>query len=114
MCRAINQKISKTKTYDVNYVQELEEEPHFDDSSHAFQLDHVDLTEALVDQFIQEGDEDALVVQQFEDAMIDTIQNDQEMTAYMNAYVEARKRLTEKTKSRGFWPVRAKGSGKKG
>ena len=109
-----NQKISKTKTYDVNYVQELEEEPHFDDSSHAFQLDHVDLTEALVDQFIQEGDEDALVVQQFEDAMIDTIQNDQEMTAYMNAYVEARKRLTEKTKSRGFWPVRAKGSGKKG
>ena len=109
-----NQKIGKTKTYDVNHVQEQDEETFFEDTSHAFLLDHGDLPDVMVDQFIQEGDEDALVVQQFEEALIDTIQNDQEMTAYMNAYVEARKRLTEKTKSRGFWPVRAKGSGKKG
>ena len=32
----------------------------------------------------------------------------------MSSYVEARRKLTEKAKYRGFWPVRSKGGGKKG
>ena len=32
----------------------------------------------------------------------------------MSAYLDARRRLTEKSRSRGFWPIRPKGAGKKG
>ncbi|CAL1155693.1 unnamed protein product [Cladocopium goreaui] len=67
-----------------------------------------------MEQFLSENDEDALVVQQFGDALIDTIQSDGEMNAFMNSYVEARRKLTEKAKFRGFWPIRSKGGGKKG
>ena len=107
------QKSYRSKTYDVNHVQETEEEA-FVSEDHAYLTEFNELPESLVEQFLNEGDEDALVVQQFEDALIDTVQNDTEMTAYMNAYVEARRKLTEKSKSRGFWPIRSKGFGKKG
>eukprot|EP00435_Cladocopium_sp_Y103_P033655 s328_g8.t1 len=109
------QKNFKSKTYDVNYVQENEDEIYMSEEQHYTNvMEQGDLPEFLLDQMLNEGDEDALVVAQFEDALIDTIQNDGEMTAFMNTYVEARRRLTEKTKSRGFWPVRGKGAGRKG
>ena len=107
------QKSYGSKTYDVNHVQETEEEA-FISEDHVYLTESNELPESVVEQFLNEGDEDALVVQQFEDALIDTVQNDTEMTAYMNAYVEARRKLTEKSKSRGFWPIRSKGFGKKG
>ena len=107
------QKSYRSKTYDVNHVQETEEEA-FISEDHVYLTESNELPESVVEQFLNEGDEDALVVQQFEDALIDTVQNDTEMTAYMNAYVEARRKLTEKSKSRGFWPIRSKGFGKKG
>ena len=50
-----------------------------------------------------EGDEDALVMSQFEDLIIDCIQNDSEAAACLNAYTEARQKLILKAKSRGFW-----------
>ena len=109
------QRQHRSKTYDVNHVQEAEDEVfHVDD--HAILLaEGNELPESFVDQMLQEGDEDAFVMQQFEDALIDSLQGDGEMANYMSSYVEARKRLVEKSKSRGFWPVRpSKGSGKKG
>ena len=109
------QKQYKTKTYDVNHVQEVEDDNTiYDEQIYMSAMETSDLPEFVVEQFIQEGDEDALTVQQFEEALIDTVQGDSEMTAYMNAYVEARKRLSEKSKSRGFWPTRGKGFWKKG
>lgn len=54
------------------------------------------------------------MVQQFEEALIDAVQGDAEMGTYMSTYLDARKRLSEKTKNRGFWPNRGKGSGRKG
>jgi len=107
------QKSYRSKTYDVNHVQEIEEEACVSED-YVYLTESNELPESIVEQFLNEGDEDALVVQQFEDALIDTVQNDTEMTAYMNAYVEARRKLTEKSKSRGFWPIRSKGFGKKG
>ena len=105
----------KTKTYDVNYTQEADEEFQYgDDHNFAFTADASDVSDMMLDQFLSEGDEDALVVQQFEDALIDSVQGDGEMSAFMSTYLEARRRLTEKTRSRGFWPIRGKGSGKKG
>ena len=105
----------KTKTYDVNYTQEADEEFQYgDDTNFAFTADASEVSDMMLDQFLNEGDEDALIVQQFEDALIDSVQGDGEMSAFMSTYLEARRRLTEKTRSRGFWPIRGKGSGKKG
>ena len=105
----------KTKTYDVNHVQEAEEEYQYgEDANFSRSAEASDLTDMMLDQFLNEGDGDALVVQQFEDALIESVQSDGEMSTFMNTYLEARRRLTEKTRSRGFWPVRGKGSGKKG
>ena len=109
------QKQYKSKTYDVNLVQDNEEEPAASEEHPTFAMTETgDLSEAMVEQFLAEGDEDALVVQQFEEALIDTVQGDEEMTAFLSTYVEARQKLTEKSKSRGFWPVRGPGGGKGG
>ena len=63
-----------------------------------------------------EDDEDAAMILQFEDAVSELVQNDQELCAYFSAYQDARKRLSEKVRFRGFWAVKRgeKGSGKKG
>ena len=63
-----------------------------------------------------EDDEDAAMILQFEDAVSELVQNDQELCAYFSAYQDARKRLSEKVRFRGFWAVKRgeKGSGEKG
>lgn len=66
-----------------------------------------------------EQDEDAVLVVQFEEAVTEAIQNDGELGAYYSSYMDARRRLSEKFRSRGFWPVGAsrksgKSHGKKG
>ena len=105
----------KTKMYDVIYTQEADEEGNYgDDSYFSFSAEASEVSDMMLDQFVSEGVEDALVLQQFEDALIETVQNDGEMTTFMNTYLEAKRRLTEKTRRRGFWPVIGNGSGKKG
>ena len=111
------QKNYKSKTYDVNYTQDGEEDALYGEEHPTFtSMDNVDLTDGMIEQLLSEGDEDALVVAQFEDALIDSLQSDGEMCAFVNTYLEARQKLTEKSKSRGFWPVRSGGKsfGKKG
>ena len=62
-----------------------------------------------------ENDEDAALVIQFEDAVMETIQQDQELNTYFASYQDARRRLAEKGRVRGFWPVRRSiEKGKKG
>ena len=53
---------------------------------------------------------------QFEDAITEAAQSDSELAAFFSSYQDARRRLTERVKFRGFSPVRKgfKGSGKKG
>ena len=103
----------RNKTYDVNHVQESEEESGGnDDGYYSFVAESSELPDSVIDHLLSEGDEDALVVQQFEDALIEAVQNDGEMSTYMSAYMDARRRLTEKSRNRGFWPVKPKGFGK--
>ena len=59
-------------------------------------------------------DDDAALVVQFENAMLDSLQEDRELSAFFTSYQEARKRLVEKTKSRGYWGNSKGKSGKKG
>ncbi|CAK8999148.1 unnamed protein product, partial [Durusdinium trenchii] len=60
-----------------------------------------------------ETDQDVLVVQQFEESLIDVLQGDPETAACYNTYLEARRKITEKARSRGFWPIKGQSSGGK-
>ena len=77
------------------------------------------LDDSTLEQLAAEDDEDAALVMQFEDAISENIQNDKELSAFYSSYQDARKRLSEKVKYRGFWSVRrtgkdGKSGGKKG
>ena len=67
--------------------------------------------EDAIEALCQEGDEDAVLITDFEVAASEVLQNDEELASAFNAYAEARKRLSDKVKSRGFWPP-SKGKGK--
>ena len=68
------------------------------------------------DEFLEalwtEGDEDASLVCEYEEAAADLIQSDPEMASCYNAYLDARRRLADRFRSRGFWPPSQKGRGK--
>ena len=73
------------------------------------------LDDSTLESLAAEDDDDAALVLQFEDAVAETVQNDAELCAFYSSYQEARKRLSEKVRFRGFWAVKRgeKGSGKK-
>lgn len=103
------QQEQKKKIYPVNHVDDEPEEVHFTweeepwDEETAFQA------------MSEMGDEDAQVVQDFEDQLLDICQESPELSLCFSAYSDARARLREKTRSRGFWPTKGgKGKGKKG
>ena len=104
---------NRTKTYDVNYVEEHPDEP--DEADEPIYYSQEISEEAGIEALLAEGDEDAMVVQQYEEALIETLQGDHEMATCLNAYLEARRKLTEKVKGRGFWggkPFKGQSKGK--
>ena len=74
------------------------------------------LDEETIATLASEHDDDANMILQFEDAITEAVQNDTELAAFFSSYQDARRRLTERVKFRGFWPVKkfGKSSGKKG
>ena len=68
----------------------------------------------VVETFLSEGDEDAVLISDFEAAATEWMQSNEELAASLNAYTDARRRLGEKARHRGFWPVQSKGSSKGG
>ena len=99
----------KLKTYDqtalVADTPESEEYPE----NFTFATDNPEEDEQWVDVLAQEGDEDAALVSDFESAAADLLQSDEELASACTAYTEARRRLNEKVRSRGFWPLQSKG-----
>ena len=63
--------------------------------------DHED---SLLSVFLEQQDEDALFAKDFEDQTLQTLQNSLELAPVFVAYQEARARLQEKARSRGFSP----------
>lgn len=98
------------KTYDhmafgVDEVDEYGEEGQWEDDP---------MEEETLEAMAAE-DDDASMVLQFENALLDTAQEDKELATFYVSYQDARRRLLEKSRSRGFWPPRNfKGGGKKG
>ena len=102
-------KKTRLKTYDQSafLAEDLEEADET-----AFIMDE-DLDDDFVETLVQQGDEDAILVSEYEGAINDTIQDDHELAVALNAYSDARRRLSERFRNRGFWPIRqSKGKGK--
>eukprot|EP00435_Cladocopium_sp_Y103_P065321 s1727_g27.t1 len=95
---------ARSKTYEINAV--LEEEAYVTLGTSQVSDENVFVSEtddSFIEAMAEEGDPDALVCQQFEDAIVDVLQQDSETAACYLTYVEARRRLTDRNKSRGFW-----------
>ena len=98
---------TRIKTYEAANVMEEDEPPPTQGEDEASYQDHWDDDILLMSE---ENEQDVLVIQQFEDSLVDVLQNDPETAQCFHSYLEARKRISERNKNRGFWPV--KGSGK--
>ena len=102
---------TKLKTYDQTALlaESMEQE---DTENFTFAADQIDDDDSWMDALVQEGDEDAALVSDFETAAMDLLQSDEELASAYTAYADARRRLNEKVRSRGFWPIHAKGKHK--
>ena len=104
---------NKTKVYDAATLHVV----HLEDPTTADGLlaaDEAGNEEDFIEALMQEGeDEDALLVADFEALAADTIQEDSELAQAFNAYSDARRRLSQKIRNRGFWPT-SKSSQQKG
>ncbi len=102
-------KKTRLKTYDQTafHTEDLG-----DADETAYTMDE-DFDDDLIETLVQEGDEDAILVSEYEGAINDTIQDDHELAVALNAYSDARRRLSERFRNRGFWPIKpSKGKGK--
>ena len=105
------QKRTKGKVYDAYALQvdetEVEAEPVHRVEENGWDDDWLEVLAA-------DGDEDAALVCDYEGAVQDVVQEDGELASAYNAYAEAGKRLSDRFKSRGFWPTSSghKGKGK--
>ena len=101
---------NNNKTYDINLTETPEEAAMWVSEAEAYEKD------ALVQMLHENGDEDAAFILDFEDSVIDAVQESPELASCYHTYLEARTRLRERAKFRGFWAITAgqKGKGKKG
>eukprot|EP00435_Cladocopium_sp_Y103_P062813 s917_g24.t1 len=60
------------------------------------------------------GDEDAIYINEFEDQIVEALQEHPELSQCFVSYQEARARVRERAKARGFWPLKGKSKGKTG
>eukprot|EP00435_Cladocopium_sp_Y103_P034896 s1941_g9.t1 len=70
--------------------------------------------ESFIDALIEEGDPDALICHQFEEAILDVLQGDTDTASCYLTYMEARKRLSDRNRNRGFWAPGASQNNAKG
>ena len=96
----------KKKIYPANLVEDDTEETNF------MAEEEMEEDQVLA-VLLEEGDETALLIQEFEDQVIHVCQDAPELAMAFSTYQEARQKLREKARSRGFWPVKgSKGKGK--
>ena len=116
----ISTKVSKT--YPVNFVNESELE---DQADHILATEESLLTEEPIDaddiiednvylsMLADDGDSDAALILGFEGALIEAVQENDELAEAFTSYTEARNRLRQRATSRGFWPIKGgKGLGR--
>ena len=101
-------KVSKQKTYD-NTAFMLEDH-ETEEGEHTLNVWTEENEDEAFEVLLSEGDEDAVFIADFEGAATEALQADAELAQAYNAYADARRRLSEKARHRGFWPT-SKGQG---
>ena len=103
-------KNAKTKVYTQETLSFVTEATNLEDASENPTMVMEDEDEIL-EALLAEGDEDAAYVADYESAIMDLVQNDPDIGSAYSVYTEARKRLTEKFKARGFFPSHGSSKG---
>ena len=101
----MGQSDGKKKVYPLNHVEEETEEAMVVQETEVYD------EEATIQWLAEQGDEEALVVQDFEEQLIEVCQENSDLSMCFNSYTEARAKIRDKLRHRGFWPPRA-GKGK--
>ena len=108
-----NRQGAKTKVYDVNVSETIDDDSRSHDdvsAERAFvtltEEPDLDLDAEFMDIMIAAEDQDALTVSSFEQELEEFLQDVPDMHDAMVSYLEARSKLLEKRRSRGFWPVK--------
>ena len=104
----------KKKVYPTNFVEPEWSEPvenHTSLSSTFVTMEEEEIDSETVEVLVAQGDPDAIQVQAFEQDLSDMFQDAPELHNALISYQEARSKLTEKKKFRGFWPSKGKGKG---
>ena len=96
---------TRKKVYPVNMVDDEPEEVNY---THEEEQDE----ETFLAMLLEEGDENAMVIQDFEDNIVQVCQGSPELSMAFTAYQEARAKLKDKARIRGFWPLRQSSKGK--
>ncbi|CAL1167091.1 unnamed protein product [Cladocopium goreaui] len=96
------------KSYEAYNADEIEEaSPAF------FQETDGEWDEESIYQLMADnGDEDAIYINEFEDQIVEAVQEHPDLSQCFVSYQEARARVRERARARGFWPVKGKAKGK--
>ena len=95
----------KKRIYPANYV----DDDDYEDANLAEEDRDEDL---VIEQLAENGDEDAIFVTEYENQILDLVQELPELASCFSSYTAARQRLKDRNKSRGFWPPKGKNKGK--
>lgn len=112
------QRRGKTKVYDPETAMIAEDDGLMAESSESvYNAVEDTMSEGdVLETLIAEGDEDAIYIADFESAAGDVLQSDTELASCYNTYLDARRKLAEKARHRGFWPStggnKSKGKGR--
>ena len=109
----------KTKVYDVNLSEPSDghdgsashESGPVERAYHTYNMEEYEpeLDQEYIDALVSQEDADALTVSTFEGEFEEFLQETPEMYEALTSYIEARSKLVEKRRSRGFWPIKGKG-----
>ena len=107
----------RKKIYPTNYV-EPDDVPQGNDDETPIQSTYSAMTEdedvlpsETLEQMALSGDADALTVQQFEKDFEEMMQDVPDLQQALLTYQEARQRINDRRRGRGFWPSKSKGKG---
>ena len=105
---------TKKKIYPTNYVEPDEAQPHVEDEGsmhstyHALAEEEDTFSSEAINALAQAGDEDAMMIQQFERDFEDMMQDVPDLQHALVSYQAARNRINKRRRSRGLWPRRGK------
>ena len=105
----VGQADGKRKVYPVNYLEDDAEEVNFTAEGDGWDED------LAIAYLADHGDEEAQLIKDFEDQLIEVCQENQDLALCYTSYADARAKIRDRLRHRGFWPSSGgKGRGKFG